>query len=435
MYLKSLIFLVAIGGLLPMVQAQGAVEPSEPVVLDRIVAVVNDGIILQSELDGFLHTVKAQLRAQNTAPPPDSVLRRQALERLILQRLQMQMAERTGIRVDDETVNRAVREIARRNQLTLDQFRRVLERDGFSFAKYREDIRAEIMISRLQQRNVDSRIEVSDREVERLLEQRASLGREDMRYKLGHILIAVPEAASPEEVRAARAKAERVLTQLRAGADFARTAVSVSDGQQALEGGSLGWFRRGRLPSAFVEPVTQLRPGETSEVIRSPSGFHIVKLEGVKGGDKHIVEQTLARHILMRTSEIRSDEEARRQLLQLRQRILAGEDFGELARAHSDDTLSAREGGSMGWVGPGELVPKFEETMNALEIGEVSEPVQTRYGWHLIQVRDRREHDDTEEFRRAKAKEVIRARKRQEQLELWLRQLRDEAYVEYRLET
>lgn len=405
----------------------------EPAVIDRIVAVVNDGVILDSELDAFVRTIQAQLRERNTPLPPHEVLREQALERLVIQHLQMQLAERTGIRVDDETVNRAVRSIAQRNNLTLDQFRRALERDGFSFARFREDIRDEITITRLQQRNVDNRIEVSEQEMDNLLARREVLGREDKQYRLSHILIAVPEAPSPEQVRGAREKAQRVLGELRAGADFAQKAVSVSDGQQALEGGRLGWFQAGRLPTAFVDAVIDMQPGELSEVIRSPSGFHIIKLDETKGRERHIVRQTRVRHILLRTSEIRSEEDARRQLRQLHERLLAGEDFADLARTHSDDTLSAREGGALGWVGPGETVPRFEQAMEGLAVDEVSEPVRTRFGWHLIQVLDRREHDDTEKFLRAKAHELIRGRKRQEALELWLRRLRDEAYVEYRL--
>ncbi len=414
--------------------AQPNFQPGgEPAVIDRIVAVVNDGVILDSELDAFVRTIQAQLRERSTPLPPEEVLRKQALERLVIQRLQMQLAERTGIRVDDETVNRAVRSIAQRNNLTLEQFRRALEQDGFSFARFREDIRDEIIISRLQQRNVDNRIEVSEQEVDNLLARREVLGSEDNQYRLSHILIAVPEAPSPEQVRAARQKAHRVLGELRAGADFARTAVSVSDGQQALEGGSLGWFQAGRLPTAFVDAVVNMRPGEISDVIRSPSGFHIIKLEDLKGRERHIVRQTRVRHILLRTSEIRSDADARRQLRQLRERLLGGADFTGLARAHSDDTLSARKGGGLGWVGPGETVPRFEQALDRLAVGEVSEPVRTRFGWHLIQVMERREHDDTEKFLRAKAHELIRGRKRQEALELWLRRLRDEAYVEYRL--
>lgn len=436
MSMKFLLRSMAVALMLAATTAPAPAQTSsDPIPLDRIVAVVNDDVILASELNDFVRTIRAQLRRQNTSPPPRNVLEKQALDRLIMQRIQVQRAEQTGIRVDDETLNQAVRNIAQRNNLTLDQFRRALEADGFNYAKFREDIRHEIMISRLQQRNVDNRIQVSEQEVENFLAERGNLGREDVLYKLSHILIAVPDGASPEQIQQARQKAEQVRADLRSGADFSQTAVSVSDGQQALEGGELGWFSAGQVPRIFSNSVVQMEPGQISELIRSPSGFHIVRLDGTKGQSQHMVQQTKVRHILIKTNEVVSNQQARARLQQLRARILAGEDFGEMARSHSDDTLSARDGGSLGWVSKGETVPRFQEAVQGLQTGELSEPVQTRFGWHLIQVMDRRKQDDTEEFQRAKATELIRKRKRQEALELWLRRLRDEAYVEYRLET
>lgn len=408
---------------------------AEPREIDRIVAVVNDGVILESELQSFLAGVKAQIRSRGANLPPEDVLRRQALERLVMQKLQLQTAEETGIRVDDETLNQAVLSIAQRNNMSLDQFRRALEADGYSFAQFRENIRDEILIGRLQQRNVDERIQVSDQEIDNLLaNQRAQVG-EGKTYHLRHILVAVPEAASPEQIQAARDKAERVLSQLRGGADFRQTAIALSDGQQALEGGDLGWFPEDRLPSLFSDVVPKLEPGQVSDLLRSPSGFHIVQLAEAKGTESHIVRQTHARHILLRTNEVLSDEAARTRLEQLRSRIIGGDDFADLAKAHSDDPLSARQGGDLGWLNPGDTDPNFEEAMDQLPVGAVSEPFKTRFGWHLLQVLDRREQDDTKEFQRSQAREQIRARKRQEALELWLRRLRDEAYVETRLES
>lgn len=420
---------------LSAVQAAPDYRYSEPKEIDRIVAVVNDGVILESELENFLAGVKAQIRARGGNLPPEDVLRRQGLERLIMQKLQLQNAEETGIRVDDDTLNQAVLSIAQRNNMTLDQFRRALEADGYSFAQFRENIRDEILIGRLQQRNVDERIQVSDQEIDNVLANQKAQTGDGKTYHLRHILVAVPEAASPEQIQAARAKADQILAQLRDGADFRQAAIALSDGQQALEGGDLGWFPEERLPSLFAGVVPTMEPGQVSDLLRSPSGFHIVKLEETKGAATHMVRQTRARHILLRPNEVLSEEDARTRLEQLRSRIVGGDDFADLAKAHSDDALSARAGGDLGWLSPGDTDPRFEEAMNQLAEGEISEPVKTRFGLHLIQVQDRRVQDDTEEFQRSQAREQVRARKRQEALELWLRRLRDEAYVENRLES
>lgn len=406
-----------------------------PIELDRILAVVNDDIIMRSELDTAMRTIAQQLEQQGRPVPPASILERQVLERLIIMRLQLQLANSTGIRVDDETLNRTIQNIAAQNGLSLSAFRDVLERDGFSFAKFREDVRNEIIISRLQQRQVLNRIAVSEQEVDNFLSNQEAQGRQSTRYRLAHILIAVPEGASPEQIQEARAKAQQVHDELLAGADFAAKAAAVSAGQQALEGGDLGWREAGQIPTLFVDTVLKMKPGEISAPIRSPSGFHIVKLVDVQdSAEKHIITQTHARHILIRPNEVVSVADARLRLEQLRERILAGADFAALARAHSDDSGSAVKGGDLGWVNPGTMVPRFEEAMNQLEPGMVSEPFETEFGWHIVQVLARREHDSTEEFNRSRARELIRQRKAEEELELWLRRLRDEAYVEYRLE-
>jgi peptidyl-prolyl cis-trans isomerase SurA len=399
--------------------------------LDRILAVVNDDVIVQSELEAAMQVVREQLRQQRAQLPPEQVLQRQVLERVILTRLQLQLATSTGIRVDDETLNRAVQEIAAQNRLSLSEFRDILEADGFSFARFREDIRNEIVINRLQQRQVTNRITVTDQEVENFLANQSAQGTEHTRYRLAHILIATPEAASPEQVQAARAKAEQVLAELRAGSDFHQTAVSVSDGQQALAGGDLGWREAGQLPSLFADVAVQLAPGEVSDLIRNASGFHIVKLVD-RQGEEHVVTQTHARHILIRPDELTTHTDARNRLEQLRERVLAGEEFANLARSHSADPGSAASGGSLGWVNPGDLVPQFEEVMDRLGPGQVSEPFETPFGWHVVQVLERRQHDNTEDVRRARARELIRQRKAEEELEVWLRRLRDEAYVEIR---
>jgi peptidyl-prolyl cis-trans isomerase SurA len=402
--------------------------------LDRIVAVVNDDVIVQSELNAAAQTVRQQLEQERRPMPPRQVLERQVLERMIVTRLQLQLANSTGIRVDDETLNRTIQDIAAQNGLSLGQFRDILERDGFSFARFREDIRNEIAINRLQQRQVINRITVTEQEIENFLANQTVQGTEDMRFRLAHILIALPEAASPEQIQAAYARAQEVLEELRAGADFHETAVTFSEGQQALSGGDLGWREAGQIPTLFAEVVVDMGVGEVSEPIRSPSGFHIVKLVD-REGEQHVVTQTQARHILLRPNELVGQAEVRARLEQLAQRIEAGEDFATLARSHSEDPASAANGGSLGWVNPGDLVPQFEDVMNRLAPGEVSRPFETPFGWHVVQVLERRQHDSTEEFQRNRAREMIRARKAEEELEVWLRRLRDEAYVEVRVES
>lgn len=401
---------------------------------DRIVAVVNDDVIVESELERTMRSVVSQLRERGTRLPPPPVLERQVLERLVLERLQLQLAERTGVAVEDSVLNEAVRSIAERNGLTVGQFREVLERDGFDFAAFREDIREKLTLEQLRRRQVDNRITVSDREIETFMATLARQSGVEGEYRLGHILVAVPEAAAPDQVEAARERAGEILADLEAGADFAETAVAASDGQQALEGGDLGWRPGTELPTLFADVVPRLERGELSEVLRSPSGFHIVKLLDVRYGDQHIVRQTHARHILVRPDELTSAAEARQRLRQLRERIQGGENFAELARAHSQDRGSAVRGGDLGWVSPGDVVPEFEEVMNGLPEGAVSRPFRSPFGWHIVQVLDRRDHDSTSEVQRARAREILRERKLDEEVEAWLRRLRDEAYIEYRLQ-
>ena len=405
--------------------------------LDRIVAVVNNEVITQSDLDAQIRTVTQQLQQQNSEVPPQDILQKQVLERTILRQLQLQMAESTGIRVDDDTLNRAIETIAKQNNLTLGQFRDVLAKDGFDFASFREDIRKEITISKLRQRQVTNRITVTDQEVDNLLatqQAQGGAGAGSEQYHVAQILISLPEAASPEQIQAAKEKTQQVLERLRGGADFKQTAIAVSDDQQALEGGDLGWRSAAQLPTIFADVVVKLQTGGISDLIRSPSGFHIIQLIEKRGETQQVVKQTQARHILIHTNEITSDQDAETRLKQLKQRIEGGEDFAALARSHSEDGATAVNGGSLGWVNPGDLVPRFEEAMNSLEPGQVSEPFQTQFGWHIVQVVERRDHDNTDESKRSKARELIRQRKTEEELQTWLRSLRDEAYVEYKVE-
>ncbi len=429
-------YLFAAALLLPLLTLHAA-EPkaarTSVIGLDRILVVVNNDVITQSELATEMRTITQQLRQQNIEIPPAEALQKQVLERLIVKHLQMQLAESTGIRVDDDTLARAINTIAQQNNITLSQFREILTRDGFDFAIFRENIRQEIIINRLRQRQVDSRINVTDQAISDFLAtqgaQGAGAGNE---YHVAQILIGLPEAAAPEKVQAARAKAQQVLDKLRSGASFTDTAVSISQDPQALQGGDLGWRTAAQLPSVFADVVPRMKPGGISDLIRSASGFHIVKLIEQRGGEQHVVKQTRARHILVRPNELTSDKDAQTRLEQLKQRIEGGEDFAGLARSHSEDAATAVNGGALGWTNPGDLDPRFEEAMNTLKPNEVSTPFQSSFGWHIVQVMERRDHDNTEEFRRTQAREAIRQRKIEEETQSWIRSLRDEAYVEYK---
>jgi len=420
--------------LLCAAQAPAAAFSANTTELDRIVAVVDDDVITQTELDNKLDSVVKQLRQQNVALPGEDTLRKQVLERLILTRIQLQLAARSGIQVDDDTLNRTISTVAAQNKLTLSEFRNVLERDGVDFAQFREEMRDEIVLRKLRQRQVDSRITVTNQEIDNLLATQKRQGNISDEYRIGHILIALPEAATPKQIQAAREKAQTVLSELRHGADFGKTAITFSDGQQALDGGDLGWRRAGELPTLFSDVVLQLKVGEISDLIRSSSGFHIIKLLDHRGGDRHITTQTHARHILIRPNELISDDDARRKLEEIRDRIQQGEDFAAMAEAYSDDKANSGNGGDLGWINPGDMDPDFEAAMDALQPNQLSQPVRTRFGWHLIDVLGRRNQDVTEEFERTKAREQIYQRKIEEESINWLRRLRDEAYVEIRLE-
>ncbi|NNM00542.1 MAG: molecular chaperone SurA, partial [Gammaproteobacteria bacterium] len=377
--------------------------------LDRIIAVVDEDVIMQSELDAQLRRVRSQLRQQGTPLPPTTVLERQVMERLVVQRIQLQMAERTGLVVSDEMLASTIANIAGQNNLSVAQFREILAQEGYNFNEFQEDIRKEIIISRLKQREVDNRVAVSDSEVDNFLGNQAAQGESDVEYQLLHILIATD--GSGGNFASARLKAEDLLEQLRDGADFKRLALNYSDGQNSLEGGDLGWRKGAEIPSLFADTALQMEVGDVSDVITSPSGLHIIKLNDRRSGEKVLVEQTRARHILIRPSELITEEAARERLEQLTLRLQGGADFGDLARTHSDDRASALDGGSLGWVSPGQMVPQFEEVMNGTSVGATSRPFQTEFGWHILTVEERRTYDGTEEVRRSKARAAIRNRK------------------------
>ncbi len=426
--------------------------------LDAIVAVINDDVITRRELDAAVAQIERQLQQKKVPIPPQPVMERQVLERLILAQLQVRAAERNGITIDDATLNAAIDTLAQRNKMTLTQLRQTVEKDGVSFAQFRDDIRRELLSARLRQKLVDSQIQVSEQDVESLQVQmaggetaggdRSGGGGGGREYHIAQILIAVPENASPAQIETAKRQAGEVLAQLRKGVDFRQLAVSASAGRQALEGGDLGWRSADQLPTLFAEAVPKLRPGQFSDLIRSPSGFHIVKLLEVRGGgaavaspspsaptvDKNaLVTQTHARHILLRTSAKLTDDEARQKLTQLRSQIEGGQDFAALARANSDDKNSAAKGGDLGWVMPGTVVPQFEQAMASLQPNQISQPFQTPFGWHIVQVLERREAAAPPEAERAKVREALLRRRADEEWEQALRRLRDEAYVEVRL--
>ncbi len=402
--------------------------------LDRIVAVVENDIIMQSELETKLRTVVAQMQQQGVQLPPSNVLETQILERMILMKIQLQKAEETGIRVDDETLNRTISNIADGNNVSLSQFKEILEKDGFNYEQFRESIREEIVISRLRQRQVDNRISITTKEIDNALANLEFQGKTETEYRLQHILVSLPEAPTPDEEEQARMVATKVLEDLNTGLDFTTMASTVSDGQRALEGGDLGWRKKNEIPTIFSTQVSTMEKGDISDLIKSSSGFHIVKLADIRSSEKQIITQTLARHILIKVDELTTADDAFVRLEQLRTRIEGGDDFAKLAKANSDDKLSAAQGGDLGWSSPGRLVPQFEEVMDSLEIGQISQPFETQFGWHILQVLERREFDDTENAKREKASETIRRRKSEEAHQNWLRHLRDEAYVEYRLD-
>lgn len=402
--------------------------------LDRIVAVINDDVIMQSELEERIRSVLKQMSQQGAERPPQDILIKQVLERMIMVKLQTQFAERTGIKVDDETLNQTINRIAAENNLSLSQFRNILEKDGINYENFREDIRNEITITQLKRRQVDNRVTVTDREIDNFLANEEVQGGTENEYHLSHILISSPEGATKEEMEQARLVAEKVVSDLKSGANFEELARNVSDGQQAATGGDLGWRTESEIPTLFSEKILAMKEGGISEIIQSPSGFHIIKLTGLRSTDKHIVTQTHARHILIRPNELVSDDDAQNRLEQLVLRLKGGDDFSELARSHSDDPGSAVNGGDLGWTNPGQMVPEFEEEMNKLKPGEISGPFKTQFGWHIVQVLDRREQDNSEQLKRARAREIIMQRKIEEAQQNWLRGLRDEAYVEYRLD-
>jgi peptidyl-prolyl cis-trans isomerase SurA len=402
--------------------------------LDRIVAVVNEDVIMQSELEAKVHTIRQQLQQQGSQLPPESVLERQVLDKLVQNRIQLQIAEKTGIKVNDEALNRTISNIASENKVSLTQFRDILEQDGYNYEQFREDIRNEIALSQLRRRQVENRIVVTEKEIDNFLANQEHQGSIQTEVLISHILLALPAEATADEVEQVRLVASKVQKDLLAGADFAETAKSVSDGGNAENGGDLGWRKMEEIPSLFADYIPDMKKGDISELIQSPSGFHIITIKDIKSDEEHIVQQTRARHILIKEDELTTRKQAREKAKQLKTRIENGDDFGLLAKGNSDDPGSAINGGDLGWTTPGSLVPEFQKVMDNLEPGKVSKVFKTDYGWHILEVLERRNFDNSESLKRGKARAIIRERKLEESMQNWTRQIRDEAYVEYRLD-
>jgi peptidyl-prolyl cis-trans isomerase SurA len=417
----------------PAAQTPPAQAPATSAVpLDRVLVVVNDEAVTQWDVNEQRRIVLQQMKASNITPPAADVLDKQVLERLIVERAVLQYAKESGIRVDDTTVERTILRVAEENKLSPEEFRKVLEREGIPYANYREDIRRQVIIQRVREREVDSKLTVSDAEVDNYLATVASQAGGEDEYLLSHIYVTVPEQATPDVVEARRKRAEAALADVKAGKDFAQVAASYSDAPDATSGGNLGWRTRARLPSVFSEVVRTMKAGEVSEILRSAGGFHIVKLAEQRSRNQPtVVDQTHARHILVKVNESTSESEAKARIDRLRERIVGGAKFEDLARVNSEDATSAK-GGDLGWVSPGDTVPDFEHAMDKLAVNEISQPVRTPFGWHLIQVLERRKQDITKERQREQARQAIRQRKSDEQFDEFVRQQRDRTYVEYK---
>lgn len=414
--------------------AQTREASSSGVLLDRVAATVNEGVVLSSELEEQMFSISERLRSQNLDLPPQNVLRQQVLDRLVLQELQMQRANRAGIKVSDETLNNALRDVAEQNKIALADLPAVLASQGIDYATYRDGLRKELAMQILRQRDVIGRINVSPREIDQFLERQKKMPSESNEYNVSHILIAVPQAATPDELVTAENRAKEVYDKAVAGEDFGRLAVQFSNAQTALEGGSLGWRKGPELPTFLAEMIAGMKAGDITQPLRTPSGYHIIRLNEIKGNTQVIVNQVHARHILIKTNELQDDATVEQKLVSIRDRILnKGENFAAVASAVSEDPGSAAEGGDLGWSNPGTFVPEFEKELAQLQPDEISQPFRTQYGWHIIQLLGRRQFDNTQDIIRQNAFMALREAKADEETELWLRRLRDEAYVEYKL--
>ena len=399
-------------------------------ILDKVIAIVDDDVVLQSELDARLAIIYAQIQASGTQAPPQDILVQQVLERLISERLQLNIAYNAGVRITDEEVNQAMARIATNNQLTMEEYITKVHGEGGTVAKVREDIRNEISIMRVQQGKVMRRIQISEQELDNFLNSEEGRFLTSPDVNVGQILLSVPSGASNDEIDSIMARAKNLLEQINNGTDFRQLAIANSADQSALQGGDLGWRKMAQLPGVFIDAVEQLELGGVSEPIRSAAGFHLLKLYERRGGGERLVEQHFARHILIKPNQIRDEQATIEELNKLRERALAGEDFGDLSKEFSEDPGSALKGGELGWSTPGMFVPEFEDTMNSIALNEISEPFSSQFGWHILQVTERRNEDFSSTILRNNAANMLRQRKYEEELQVWLQEIRDEAFIE-----
>lgn len=407
----------------------GSAQANGVFLLDKVVAIVEEDIVMQSELDNRMRAIKNRLTNQGTPLPPQSILKQRILDQLILESIQLQMAERAGIRISDKDLNETVRNIARSNNMTLEQFERQLAKEGETYSGAREQIRREMIMTRIQQRQVDRRVRVTEQEVQNFLSSKEGRKQSGAEYQIAHILIAIKED-SPEGKAEAKERADQVLAELQAGADFQQTAVAKSDGRQALDGGVIGWRKDNELPSIAADIIPALSINEPSGLIKTDSGYHIITVLDKRGGTQKIITQRKVRHILISPSEIRSIDEAKAKIDVLYERIKNGDDFAALAKSNSDDPVSAIDGGSLGWVNPGQMVPEFERTMLSSALDVVSEPFRSKFGWHILEVQELREQDIAALVQSNQAKQLIHRRKYEEELANWLLEIKGEAFVE-----
>ena len=406
---------------------------AERKLLDQVVAIVDEDVILQTELEARINTITSRLSAQGTARPPRQVLEERVLDQLITESIQMQMADRAGMRISDNELNETMANIAERNGMSLPQFEIQLEAEGVTYNQAREQIRKEMLTSRVQQRQVGNRVRVTDREVENYLESLEARGGNNAQYRLAYIFVSVDDPSDEAEVDAAREKAERLRSEIANGRDFREVAVAESDASNALEGGDMGWRAEGQLPSLVAPVVPELPVGEPSDVLENNSGFHLVMVMDKRGGEQQqMIQQHRVRHILVRPSEATTDSQAETVIRDLYQQLQNGASFSALAREYSDDPVSGSDGGNLGWVSPGQMVPAFEQAMLDADIGELRGPFRSQFGWHILQVQERRQKDISGDVRDAEARQAIYRRKFETELQNWLQEIRDEAFVEFK---
>lgn len=419
-----------IGGLILLLISLPNASYATPTTIDRIAAIVDDNIIMESELNEKVDYFRNDIAKRSNQLPPDNILRQQVLERLILESIQLQMADRVGLRVTDDILNKTIEKIAQQNNMTEAKFRQSIEAEGQSYQSIREQIRRDLLISELRQKVVGRRVQITEQNIKTFMASELGKNATAANYRLGHILIALPAQADANTIKKTQALAIKTHQALLAGASFQETAVKLSDGQNALEGGDLGWRNASQLPSLFAEQAKSMNVGDVAPPIRSANGFHIIKLLDLRGGESHFVKQTRVRHILIKPNEIRSLDEAEALANKIRNDLLTGKEFAAMAKTFSEDPSSARNGGELDWITPGSLVPEFEKVMDNIQIGKISKPFLTQYGWHILEVLERREKDMGKEYKIEQARNFLSKRRYEEELESWIREIRQEAYVD-----